>query len=393
MRTTKLLKILVLMLAVPLGMVAQSFESGTSKVGSVSSKVSGVWFTITLPEDGQVDLTFEPLGNTSGENLSIYAVVDGEKDRRAFAWVDGENRTLTCPNLKPGTYKVMVHANVRNNKVSGRFRLHYTFTAPFYKTDPTPNATWDDCPLLTDGVTLDGHMGYAYGNADIDNVDWFKIEVPKDGKLTFELWSAPTLTIGFAELCALNAGDAEIQQQGGLKKVAISTDFTVPLVAKGKILTKIASKSAEFPSFTPWINGKSATIGLQVTESAKFGKGILMWLYDENLGYSDYAALRDQAKASLGEPISEFDGGDGSEGWADMSVAYFYNAGKYVMVSYCPWREGGEDWILEEMNMGGHNMMGSISNVLQETHNGRIQIYALEGMTIDYKDFVHEMGK
>ena len=188
-------------------------------------------------------------------------------------------------------------------------------------------------------------------------------------------------------------GDAEIQQQGGLKKVAISTDFTVPLVAKGKILTKIASKSAEFPSFTPWINGKSATIGLQVTESAKFGKGILMWLYDENLGYSDYAALRDQAKASLGEPISEFDGGDGSEGWADMSVAYFYNAGKYVMVSYCPWREGGEDWILEEMNMGGHNMMGSISNVLQETHNGRIQIYALEGMTIDYKAFVHEMGK
>ena len=141
MRTTKLLKILVLMLAVPLGMVAQSFESGTSKVGSVSSKVSGVWFTITLPEDGQVDLTFEPLGNTSGENLSIYAVVDGEKDRRAFAWVDGENRTLTCPNLKPGTYKVLVHANVRNNKVSGRFRLHYTFTAPFYKTDPTPNAT------------------------------------------------------------------------------------------------------------------------------------------------------------------------------------------------------------------------------------------------------------
>ena len=38
-------------------------------------------------------------------------------------------------------------------------------------------------------------------------------------------------------------------------------------------------------------------------------------------------------------------------------------------------------------------MMGSISNVLQETHNGRIQIYALEGMTIDYKAFVHEMGK
>ena len=235
MRTTKLLKILVLMLAVPLGMVAQSFESGTSKVGSVSSKVSDVWFTITLPEDGQVDLTFEPLGNTSGENLSIYAVVDGEKDRRAFAWVDGENRTLTCPNLKPGTYKVLVHANVRNNKVSGRFRLHYTFTAPFYKTDPTPNATWDDCPLLTDGVTLDGHMGYAYGNADIDNVDWFKIEVPKDGKLTFELWSAPTLTIGFAELCALNADSTKVERRNGkwLDYPDSTLVFEIPEVSVG----------------------------------------------------------------------------------------------------------------------------------------------------------------
>ena len=235
MKTKQRLLTWLLMLAIPLITWAQYFESGTSKTGSVSKNVHDVWFTITLPEDGQVDLTFEPLGNTSGENLSIYAVVDGENDRRAFAWVDGDNRTLTCPNLKPGTYKVLAHAGVRNDKVSGRFRLHYTFTAPYHKTDPTPNATWDDCPLLEDGVTMDGHLGYAYGNADIDNVDWFKIEVPKDGKLTFELWSAPTLTIGYAELCALNAEGTDVQRRNGqwLDHPDSTLVFEIPEVSAG----------------------------------------------------------------------------------------------------------------------------------------------------------------
>ena len=106
------------------------------------------------------------------------------------------------------------------------------------------------------------------------------------------------------------------------------------------------------------------------------------------------AKRKEQAKKALGDPISEFDGGDGSEGWADMSMAYFYKDGKYVMVSFCPWREGGEDWIFDEMEHGGgRHMLGSFANVLHETHNGRIQVYALEGMTVDYKEFVHEMGK
>ncbi len=211
----KILLMILGLLLFPMGMMAQ-WESGTSKTGSVSSKVNDVWFTITLPEDGQVDLTLEPLGNISRENITIFAVVDGENVRRDFAWVDGPNRTLTCPNLKPGTYKVLVNASPKNSKASGTFRLHYTFTAPYYKTDPTPNITWDDCPMLQDGVTLDGHLGYAYAPADVDDVDWFKIEVPKDGKLTFELWSAPTLTLGYAELHSLNAEGTEAQRRNSM---------------------------------------------------------------------------------------------------------------------------------------------------------------------------------
>ena len=253
----QLLTMLTLLLA-PLFASAQAWESGTSKTGSVSKNVNDVWFSITLPEDGEVSLTAEPLTNVNLKNITLYAIVDGENVQRDFAWVDGSNRTLTCPNLKPGTYKVKMYATPKNDKTSGTFRLHYTFTAPFYKTDPTPNITWDDCPLLEDGVTLHGHMGYAYAPSDIDDVDWFKIEVPKDGKLTFELWSAPTLKVGFAELCVLNAEGTDVQRRNGqwLDHPDSTLVFEIPDVAAGIYYFKMPRYSGYgiyhlTPRFTP----------------------------------------------------------------------------------------------------------------------------------------------
>ena len=237
---------------------------------------------------------------------------------------------------------------------------------------------------------------YSSGKTSYDNVS---ISVSADGLYPYTENGKATVTVNeYGNVRFQITGEAEVQDwssgaSGELKKIAISGDFTAPMLGKGKLLTRF-DKSSEFPSFTPWLAGKKATIGLQVTESAKLGKGVLAWFYEDALGYSDYTNLREQAKKVLGEPISEFDGGDGSEGYADMSVAYFYKDGKYVMVSFCPWREGGEDWIFDELEHGGgRHMLGSFANVLHETHNGRIQVYALEGMTVDYKEFVHEMGK
>lgn len=253
----KLLLVVLGLLLIPFGMKAQ-WESGTSKTGSVSSKVHDVWFSITLPEDGQVDLTLEPLGNIGSENLTLYAVVDGENVQRAFAWVDGSNRTLTCPNMKPGTYKVKVNANPKDSKASGTFRLHYTFTAPYYKTDPTPNDTWDACPLLESGVTMHGHLGYAYAPNDVDDVDWFQIQVPKDGKLTFEVVTTSTLKIGFGTLNVLNADGTEVQQRNGmwLDKSDVSLVFEIPDVAAGTYYLRLPRYNGYgiyhlTPRFTP----------------------------------------------------------------------------------------------------------------------------------------------
>ena len=222
------------LLMVPL-MAAAQWESGTSKTGSVSKNVNDVWYTISLPEDGEVSLTVEPLMNICRERLTIYAIVDGENVQRDFAWVDGPNRTLTCPNLKPGIYKVKMSASPKDSDYSGTYRITYVFTAPTVKTDPTPNATWDDCPLLENGVTMDGHMGYAYAPADVDDVDWFRFEVPKDGKLTFELWSAPTLTFGCATLNALNADGTDVQNRNSkwLDYPDSTLIFEIPEVSAG----------------------------------------------------------------------------------------------------------------------------------------------------------------
>ena len=47
-RKGTLFLIMMLALAVPLGMMAQYFESGTSKTGSVSKNVHEVWYTTIL---------------------------------------------------------------------------------------------------------------------------------------------------------------------------------------------------------------------------------------------------------------------------------------------------------------------------------------------------------
>ena len=227
--------LLLIWLLIPVGIIAQTFESGTSKTGSVSKQVHDVWYTINLTEDGEVSFTCERLSNISSEHITIYAVVDGENVQRASGWVDGGNRTLTCSNLKPGTYKVKMSANPKDSKYSGTYRLTYNFTAPYYKTDPTPNDTWDDCPLLEDGVTMHGHLGYAYSPSDTDTDDWFRIDVPKDGKLTIETRTSATLRFGFVTFNVLNAEGNDVQQRNGTwRDIADSTlVWEIPDVAKG----------------------------------------------------------------------------------------------------------------------------------------------------------------
>ena len=162
----------------------------------------------------------------------------------------------------------------------------------------------------------------------------------------------------------------------------IRGEFKAPILGVGRTMTRIAAKDASFPSFTPWINGDTATIGLQITESQGVGTGVLLWFYNEKLNYKDFKSFKTQAQAELGEPIMDFDVEAGEGEYQNMCYSYFYKDGKFIMVSYCPWREENEDEVIRYTVMD--------FDCLRATHTARIQVHVLEGMTVPLDKIMEE---
>ena len=162
----------------------------------------------------------------------------------------------------------------------------------------------------------------------------------------------------------------------------INLEIAMPLAMNAEVKTNVTSKESSYPSFMPWLSGKKVDGVLQFTQSQLVGSGVLLWYYDQSLGYSDYQNLKEQAVKALGQPVDCYDPstgqGDASE-WTDIAVAYFYKDNKFIMVSYCPWRED---------NGEGQNFMPVDWNALMENHAARIQVHALEGLNFDYKELI-----
>ncbi len=158
----------------------------------------------------------------------------------------------------------------------------------------------------------------------------------------------------------------------------ISMEFVMPLAANGTCSTNVSSKQSSYPSFTPWL-GKKVDGVLQITKSQLVGKAVLLWYYDMSLGYSDYENLKAQTIQALGNPVECYDKSEGQDpgmDWEDMCYSYFYKGNKFIMVSYCPWRQ--------ENDPAYYNLPCN-AYALQETHMARIQVHAMEGMNFDYK--------
>ena len=159
-------------------------------------------------------------------------------------------------------------------------------------------------------------------------------------------------------------------------------EFTAPLLGRGKMIKPVTRKESFFPSFTPWLDGKTATMGLQITESAVFGTGVLLWYFDNSLNYDDYKALKAQAQKALGNPVSSYDEGPDENGYQDICVSYFYKEGKFIMVSFCPWRE------VDKEEEEYYSTLGL--TCLRENHAARIQVHVLEDVEANPDDFIIE---
>ena len=165
---------------------------------------------------------------------------------------------------------------------------------------------------------------------------------------------------------------------------AVNGEFTVPMLFVAKSIRKIGAKDGSFPSFTPWIEGDSASLGIQITESKALGKGVLLMFPGRKHSYDDFKTFVAQAKTALGDPIDSYvpdetaPGFDPDECEARCS---FYKDGKYVLVSFRGWNKdfnGEEEWILSEItHHGGDGIMRLFSG---DEVFSYIQVFALEGL-------------
>jgi len=241
--------------------------------------------------------------------------------------------------------------------------------------------TYQSCQITVEGYsegkTTYNDVDFYFGNNDFScqqvNVETKtraaapgtnKLTVTKrtDGNYEFKLEGSGVLYGGDIQPATTYEANATVQ-----------LNMVVPIGMTATPLTNVRSKASSFPSFTPWLNGQVAQTGMQFSNSPQLGRGVLLWFYDQSLGYADYLNLKEQATKALGQPIVCHDGGADAETVQDVAASYFFKDGKYIMVSFCPWRqEEGPDYF-------GPVGMESV----HENHAGRIHIHAIEGMTID----------
>ena len=152
-------------------------------------------------------------------------------------------------------------------------------------------------------------------------------------------------------------------------------EFTAPLFGEGKDYGLVTSRKSFFPSFTPWIDGKTASC-FRILDSPVLGSGVLLWFNSNNLGVADYKAFKALAQKALGDPIESND----SEiiesndpqvdqyGWGNC---YFYKNGKFIMLSYCGGRD--ED---DKTDIGFWALRDGMAEF------ARIQLHVLDGLII-----------
>lgn len=235
MKNIYLLLLALLTLAVP-RVTAQTLENGDVKTGRFTETQHEVWYTLTLQTEGDATIAVNSVSNVRIDGLDLYAEYNGENHwRTGSIWVEG-GRILTCSDMGIGTYKVKVTGSPTNNATSGTFQITCVLSQPSYKSDPEPNGTWQQAAFLTNGVTMPGRMGYQFYN-DRDNTDWFRLEVPEDGKLTFETKSDQSLRLGSLNLYTLNADGADVSWRTAKDMDGYGRDttivFEIPNVSAG----------------------------------------------------------------------------------------------------------------------------------------------------------------
>ena len=238
----RLLLFLMWLLALPIGMLAQgttwqtatTINSGETKEGSLykyeRSERNDEWYKIVVPEEGTTTFTVTPGGSLDIYWIRLYRVNEnGDLVQRNNSGVGKVETVFPITDLGIGTYYVNIH----RYSGSGSYSLKYNFTPCPIGNDPEPNDEWSKASLLTSGKTIGCRLGYTDDTGKTDDDDWFRIEVPDEGKIEFTLNPSQenALDIYWVRVYRLNENGELVQRNnsgvGKEEKVNTITDLGI----------------------------------------------------------------------------------------------------------------------------------------------------------------------
>ena len=179
--------------------------------GSLSDDDKEDWYKIEVPEEGDVTFTTQAVATLRLDFLRLYALdSDGNIvqiwDFNPDNYDTNEVKYGTKVGLKAGTYYV----KNRHWAGHGGYTLRCDFAACARANDAEPNDDSGHAQTLPMGKTVEGRLGYDYFSST-DKEDWYKIEVPEEGDVTFTTQADETLRLDFLRLYALDS-DGNIVQ-------------------------------------------------------------------------------------------------------------------------------------------------------------------------------------
>ena len=171
------------------------------------------WHKIIVPENGTVKVTVIAHGNLDLNYTTLYALdANNDLHSRGNCWGGNEavNGVFTVTSCARGTY----YLETKRNGGQGGYTIKYDFTPTSleYPDDKEPNNTWQTAKLLKRGNTTTGHLGYYYWD-DRDDVDWHKIEVPRDGIIKLSITPHGDLNLNYTTIYAVDANN-EVHSRG-----------------------------------------------------------------------------------------------------------------------------------------------------------------------------------
>ena len=179
------LQLLLLLLALPIGMLAQGnswqtatlIKQGGSGNGTLDKNNESAWFKIEVPEEGRVAITLTLSGDLSIKWLDFKWVANNADYSRSCKWYMKNNESLIVEDAGSGTY----YLKIQRDGGAGSYSLNYQFTACAYANDAEKNDEEGQGSEIAVGQSVQGRIGYLNANDYRDNNDCYKIQVPQDG--------------------------------------------------------------------------------------------------------------------------------------------------------------------------------------------------------------------